>query len=49
MAAAWGGVIWLILTAIYTAYYNIVLVMMYHDLRAAKEGVDTEQIASVFD
>jgi uncharacterized membrane protein len=35
--------------AIYTAYGNIVLVMLYHDLRVAKEGVDTDQIAAVFD
>jgi uncharacterized membrane protein len=35
--------------AIYTAYFNIALVMIYRDLRFAKEGVDTEQIAAVFD
>jgi uncharacterized membrane protein len=38
-----------IVIAIYTAYFNIVLVMIYRDLRVAKEGVDTEQIAAVFD
>jgi hypothetical protein len=42
-------VLWLIVTAIYTAYFNIIVVMMYHDLRAAKEGIDTDQIAAVFD
>jgi len=44
-----GTVLWLIVTAIYTAYFNIIVVMMYHDLRAAKEGIDTDQIAAVFD
>jgi hypothetical protein len=38
-----------IAVAIYTAYFNIVLVIIYRDLRIAKDGVDTEQIASVFD
>jgi Membrane domain of glycerophosphoryl diester phosphodiesterase len=38
-----------IVVAICTAYFNIVLVMIYRDLRIAKEGVDTEQIAAVFD
>jgi hypothetical protein len=41
-----GLVIW---TAIWAAYWNCVLIMTYHDLRVAKEGVDTAQIASVFD
>jgi len=36
-AAAWG------------AYFNSVWVMVYHDLRVAKDGVDIEQIAAVFD
>ena len=38
-----------IAVAIYTAYFNIVLVIVYRDLRIAKEGVDTEQIAAVLD
>jgi hypothetical protein len=44
-----GALLWLVVTAIYSAYNNVVSVMIYHDLRVAKEGVDTEQIASVFD
>jgi Membrane domain of glycerophosphoryl diester phosphodiesterase len=44
-----GAVISLVLSAILTAYINIIQVMVYHDLRVAKEGVDTEQIAAVFD
>ena len=36
-------------TAVWAAYFNSLWVMIYHDLRVAKEGVDTEQIASVFD
>jgi hypothetical protein len=35
--------------ALYGAYYSIAVVMTYHDLRVAKEGIDIEQIASVFD
>ena len=38
-----------IVIAIYTAYFNIALVMIYRDLRITKDGVDTEQIAAVFD
>jgi hypothetical protein len=44
--ASIGSFIWL---AAWTAYWNCVLIMAYHDLRVAKEGVDTEQIASIFD
>jgi hypothetical protein len=36
-------------TAIWGAYYAIAVVVSYHDLRVAKEGIDIEQIASVFD
>jgi hypothetical protein len=34
---------------VWTAFSNCVLVIAYHDLRVAKEGIDTEQIAAVFD
>jgi Membrane domain of glycerophosphoryl diester phosphodiesterase len=44
-----AGLLTLIGDAIYTAYGNIVLVMLYHDLRVARDGVDTDQIAAVFD
>ena len=33
----------------WSAYWNCVVVMAYHDLRVAKEGVDTSQIAEIFD
>jgi hypothetical protein len=39
----------LIWAALYGAYNAIAVVMAYHDLRVAKEGIDIEQIASVFD
>ena len=39
----------LIWNAIWSTFYAIVVVVTYHDLRVAKEGVDTEQIAAVFD
>jgi hypothetical protein len=41
-----GTLLW---GALWTAYYSIAVVMTYHDLRVAKEGIDIEQIASVFD
>jgi hypothetical protein len=41
-----GSLIW---SAIYYAFYAIAVVVAYHDLRVAKEGVDIEQIAAVFD
>jgi len=44
-----GHIVNLIWIAIWTAFYAIVIVVTYHDLRVAKEGVDTEQIASVFE
>ncbi len=52
---AFGGpvivfVVNLIWTAIWYAFYAItVAVVAYHDLRVAKEGIDIEQIAGVFD
>jgi hypothetical protein len=39
----------LTLSAVWGAFYAIVIAVCYHDLRVAKEGVDIEQIASVFD
>jgi uncharacterized membrane protein len=44
-----GKVVNLIWNAIWTAFYSIVIVVTYHDLRVAKEGVDTDQIAAVFE
>ncbi len=35
--------------AIWTAFYSVLTVVLYHDLRVQKEGVDIESIASVFD
>jgi hypothetical protein len=44
-----GQVVNLIWSAIWTAFLAIVIVVTYHDLRVAKEGVDTDQIAAVFE
>jgi hypothetical protein len=41
-----AGLIW---SAIWTAFFAILVVVAYHDLRVAKEGIDTEQIAAVFE
>jgi uncharacterized membrane protein len=38
-----------IVTGIFTAYFNVLAAMVYHDLRSVKEGVNTEEIAAVFD
>jgi hypothetical protein len=40
------GVLW---SAAWSTYWNCVQVMIYHDLRVVKEGIDTAQIASIFD
>jgi hypothetical protein len=41
-----GELIW---NGVWGAFYAIAAVVAYHDLRVAKEGVDIEQIAAVFD
>jgi uncharacterized membrane protein len=44
--ATLGTLVW---NGVWGAFYAIFGVVTYHDLRVAKEGVDTDQIASVFD
>ena len=39
----------LIWSAIWTTFPAIPVVVTYHDLRVAKEGIDTDQIAAVFE
>jgi hypothetical protein len=46
VAAQVVSMIW---SAIWTAFYAILVAVAYHDLRVTKEGVDTEQIAAVFE
>jgi len=46
---ALGTVFSFVWSVLWIAYFSCTLIMMYHDLRVAKEGVDTEQIASIFD
>ena len=41
-----GDVLW---NGAWGAFYAISVVVTYHDLRAAKEGIDIDQIAAVFD
>jgi hypothetical protein len=41
-----AGLVW---NAIWTAFFAILVVVAYHDLRVAKEGIDTDQIAAVFE
>jgi hypothetical protein len=41
-----GAVLW---SGLWGAFYAISVVVTYHDLRVAKEGIDIEQIAAVFD
>jgi hypothetical protein len=49
MGAIVATVITFVWQAIWGAYYAITGVVAYHDLRVAKEGIDIEQIAAVFD
>ncbi len=44
-----AAVVVLLWSAIYGAFSAILAVVTYHDLRVVKEGVDTDQIAAVFD
>jgi hypothetical protein len=41
-----GSLIW---NGVWGAFYAIFVVVTYHDLRVAKEGIDIHQIAAVFD
>jgi MFS family permease len=43
---ALGSLLW---SGVWGAFYAIFVVVTYHDLRVAKEGIDIHQIASVFD
>ncbi len=38
-----------LVTAFFTALYAVISAVGYHDLRVAKEGIDVNQIAAVFD
>jgi hypothetical protein len=49
LATPFGQVINLVWSAAWGAFYAVIVVVTYHDLRVAKEGVDTEQIAAVFE
>jgi hypothetical protein len=44
-----GTVLNLIWAAVFGAYSAVLVVVTYHDLRVDKEGVDTDQIAAVFE
>jgi hypothetical protein len=48
-AAVLGTPVLVIWSAVYGAFSAVLAVVTYHDLRVAKEGVDTDQIAAVFD
>jgi hypothetical protein len=49
LASTLGRIANLIWSAVWTAFFSIIVVVTYHDLRVAKEGVDTDQIAAVFE
>jgi hypothetical protein len=42
-------IVTLVWQAIWSAFFSIILAVAYHDLRVAKEGIDTDQIAAVFE
>jgi hypothetical protein len=49
LASPLGQVVNLIWGAAWSAFLAVIVVVTYHDLRVAREGVDTEQIAAVFE
>ena len=49
VAAVASGIINVVWNITWIAYYAIAVAVIYHDLRAAKEGVGIDEIASVFD
>jgi hypothetical protein len=49
LATTVGQIVNLAWNAVCTAFFAILIVVAYHDLRVAKEGVDTDQIAAVFE
>jgi len=49
MTTTVGQIVNLAWNAVWTAFFAILIVVTYHDLRVAKEGVDTDQIAAVFE
>jgi len=48
-ASPLGQLVNLIWSAAWGAFYAVLIVVTYHDLRVAKEGIDTDQIAAVFE
>jgi hypothetical protein len=46
LAATALGWLW---TVLHTAYSSVFAAMLYHDLRASKEGIGIDEIAAVFD
>ena len=49
MTSIAGQIATLIWSAIWSAFFAILVVVTYHDLRVAKDGIDTDQIAAVFE
>ena len=49
LGAVLGGLLGLAAQILVSAYFSVVGAVLYHDLRVAKEGVDTGRIAAVFD
>jgi uncharacterized membrane protein len=49
LATPLGQIINLIWSAAWGAFFAVLIVVTYHDLRVVKEGIDTEQIAAVFE
>jgi hypothetical protein len=47
--ALWGGLLSFGWQVVATAFGAVLVAVIYHDLRAAKEGIDTDSLANVFD
>jgi hypothetical protein len=44
-----GAILGFVMQSVVSAFTTLAAVVMYQDLRVAKEGVDTNRIAAVFD
>ena len=49
LGAMLGGLVAFAAQVVVNAYFSVAGAVLYHDLRVAKEGVDTGRIAAVFD
>jgi uncharacterized membrane protein len=49
LGAQVGGFVSVIMQIVTSAFSGVLFTVIYHDLRAAREGLDTNRLAAVFD